>query len=67
MELEGSISFMGSVVHTNLPKIFPKEGELYDRILKLVFEYEGELSFYQAIGALDDVKRALYLGVEDEQ
>lgn len=38
---------------------YPKEGELCDRILNLIYEYEGEMSTVSAVGVLDLVKKKL--------
>ena len=38
---------------------YPAEGELFERILKLLHEYDGEMSFAACIGVLDLVKNSL--------
>ena len=37
-------------------KEYPKEQELYDRLVSLAHEYDGELSIVSVVGILDLVK-----------
>lgn len=35
---------------------YPQEGELFDRLVSLIYEYEGDISTVSAIGILELVK-----------
>ena len=58
---------MGEIKSFDKPKHsdYPKEGELLDRIIDLVHEYDGEMSLAAATGILD-MARALLIdqGIE---
>lgn len=47
---------MAEIVDLNKPKVFVREGELYDRITKLLDEYAGDLSVVAALGVLELAK-----------
>lgn len=50
---------MNNVKELGKEKRFPKNGELCDRIYKLLSEYDGELSTAEAVGVLEVVKLGL--------
>ena len=47
---------MSNVKSLNKEKKFNKEGELHDRITKLIREYDGEISLVSALGVLEVIK-----------
>jgi hypothetical protein len=44
---------MDNVKSLNKPKTFNREGELSERLSKLIGEYDGELSLVAVLGILD--------------
>ena len=52
-------AFYAAEFNKSKARDYPKEGELFDRILSLVYEYEGEMSTPAAIGVLDLVKDSI--------
>ena len=47
---------MNNVKSLDLPKTYPKIGELQDRVNDLILEYEGELGFLEVLGVLEFMK-----------
>lgn len=50
------------IFNLNKEKRYPKEGELHDRMLALIYEYDGEMATATAIGLLDLVKNSIING-----
>ena len=52
---------MSNILDMNKEKVFPKEGELMDRLEDLIDEYAGELSLVSVVGILEMKKSALII------
>jgi len=50
-----------TVVELGLTQQYPKEAELSNRLMEVIYEYAGEVSTPAVIGCLDIVKSTLYM------
>ncbi len=47
---------MPELIDLKKPKVFPREGELYNRIVEIIDDYAGELSLVAVVGVLELAK-----------